>query len=83
MNLSQKLARTRIATRLGGALGLLMLLMIGVSGYSVKKLGDATAVIERLTEQETRTMQVVGEWKSLVEINVLRIVTHSRHRRLP
>jgi methyl-accepting chemotaxis protein len=78
MNLSQKLARTRIATRLGGALGLLMLLMIGVSGYSVKKLGDATAVIERLTEQETRTMQVVGEWKSLVEINVLRIVTHSR-----
>ncbi|MFN3298295.1 methyl-accepting chemotaxis protein [Caldimonas sp.] len=78
MSFLHALAHTRIATRLAVALGLLMLLMIGVSSYSVKKLSDTTAVIERLTERETALMQVVGQWKSLVEINVLRIVTHSR-----
>jgi methyl-accepting chemotaxis protein len=78
MNLIHRLTRTRIATRLGMALGLLMLLMMVISGYSVKKLSDATEVIKRLTEQEARTMQAVNEWKSLIEINVLRIVTHSR-----
>ncbi|GIX25689.1 MAG: methyl-accepting chemotaxis protein [Caldimonas sp.] len=78
MNLLRTMVHARIATRLAAALGVLMLLMIGVSSYSVKKLYDTTAVIQRLTERDGALLQLVTEWKSLVDINVLRIVTHSR-----
>ena len=75
---STLLTKTRISTRLAVALGLLMALMVGVSGYSVKKLFDTTAVLDRLSRNEWKLMQLASEWKSLVELNVLRIATHSR-----
>jgi methyl-accepting chemotaxis protein len=78
MNLIDRFNRTRISMRLAFALGLLMALMVGVSGYSVKKLFDTTAVLDRLANQEWKLMQIASEWKSLVELNVFRVATHSR-----
>jgi methyl-accepting chemotaxis protein len=78
MNLIDRFNRARISMRLAVALGLLMALMVAVSGYSVKKLFDTTAVLDRLANQEWKLMQVASEWKSLVELNVFRVATHSR-----
>ncbi|WP_301259496.1 methyl-accepting chemotaxis protein [Eleftheria terrae] len=78
MSLIARFDRTRIPTRLAVALGLLMALMVIINGYSVKKLFDTTAVLERLSSREWRLMQVASEWKALVELNVFRVATHSR-----
>ncbi|HWP18170.1 MAG TPA: methyl-accepting chemotaxis protein [Burkholderiaceae bacterium] len=78
MNIVHRITRLRISARLAAALGLLMLLMLGVSGYSVKKLFDTTAVMNRLSEQEWRLMQMTGELQGLIELNILRIATHAR-----
>ncbi|WP_395141179.1 methyl-accepting chemotaxis protein [Schlegelella aquatica] len=78
MNLLHRLAHTRISARLAAALGLLMLLMATVSGYSVKKLFDTTSVMSRLSEQEWRLMQLTSELKGLIELNVFRVATHAR-----
>ncbi|WP_322114288.1 methyl-accepting chemotaxis protein [Aquabacterium sp. A7-Y] len=78
MDFIARFNRTRISTRLAVALGLLMALMVGISGYSVKKLFDTTSVLDRLAKQEWKLMQETGAWKALVELNVFRVATHSR-----
>ncbi|AKJ31037.1 methyl-accepting chemotaxis protein [Caldimonas brevitalea] len=78
MNYIQRFKNTRISTRLAVALGLLMTLMVVVSSYSVKKLFTTTAVLEQLSNEEWKLMRMTGEWKALVEMNVMRVATHSR-----
>src|SRR6266568_2627948 len=70
--------RERVWARLATGFGLLITLMILLSGYGIKTLFDTTRVLDRLSEHEWKTVQLASELKSLVEANGLRITASAR-----
>jgi hypothetical protein len=70
--------RERVWARLATGFGLLIMLMILLSGYGIKTLFDTTRVLDRLSEHEWKTVQLASELKSLVEANGLRITASAR-----
>ncbi len=70
--------RERVWARLAMGFGLLIMLMILLSGYGIKTLFDTTRVLDRLSEHEWKTVQLASQLKSLVEANGLRITASAR-----
>lgn len=73
-----QLGRGRVSARLAWGFGLLMLLMIVVSGYSIKTLYQTTSALDRLANREWRLMRAASDWSAVVDLNVLRVSASAR-----
>ncbi|MEK8029978.1 methyl-accepting chemotaxis protein [Ideonella sp. DXS29W] len=68
----------RVGSRLAVGFGLLIVLMVLLSGYGIRTLFQTTSTLDRLSQHEWKTAQLASELKALVELNGLRIAASAR-----